>query len=342
MVASGFALSWPAMSGAEPWIGSYSPLPFGVERGRRQHPDRAREHRRLVREDVAEQVAGHDDVELLRVLHELHRGVVDVHVGQRDVRIVGGEPRDRLAPEDARVEHVRLVDGRQALAALARRLEAHPRDALDLRHAVVHRVEAFVRARRVAPAAARLPEVDVARELAHDEHVEPGNDLGLERRRRRELGIEERRPQVREQRQRLADAQEALLGPHLARQRVVLRAADRAHEDRIRRPGQRRAWRPAADRPRRRSPRRRSAAVSVDSGSPSPRRRSSTRWACPTISGPMPSPGNTAIRTSVLPKSREAAPGLPWRRFSNQKFTARGDRPSVSSRRRESPRHAPA
>ena len=52
-------------------------------------------------------------------------------------------------PQDAGVEHVGLVHRRQPAIALARRVEAHARDALDLRHAVVHRVEAFVVARVV-------------------------------------------------------------------------------------------------------------------------------------------------------------------------------------------------
>ena len=57
----------PRCPGAEPWIGSYRPLLRRVERRRRQHADRPGEHRRLVGQDVAEHVAGDDDVELLRV-----------------------------------------------------------------------------------------------------------------------------------------------------------------------------------------------------------------------------------------------------------------------------------
>ena len=56
-----------------------------AERGARQHPERAGEHRRLVAEDVAEHVLGEDHVELGRARHELHRGVVDEHVLERDV-----------------------------------------------------------------------------------------------------------------------------------------------------------------------------------------------------------------------------------------------------------------
>ena len=62
-VASGLATPLPAMSGAEPWTGSNTPGPSLAEARRGQHPERAGEHRRLVAEDVAEHVLGHDHVE---------------------------------------------------------------------------------------------------------------------------------------------------------------------------------------------------------------------------------------------------------------------------------------
>src|ERR1044071_3214557 len=52
----------------------------------RQQADAAREHRRLVAEDVAEHVLGEDHVEMAGIGDELHRGVVDEHVLQLDVR----------------------------------------------------------------------------------------------------------------------------------------------------------------------------------------------------------------------------------------------------------------
>ena len=55
-------------------------------------------------------------------------------------------------------------------------------DAADLALAVVHRVEALVLAGGVLAAPARLPEIDVAGELADDHEVEPGDHLGLQRR----------------------------------------------------------------------------------------------------------------------------------------------------------------
>ena len=71
IVPIGFARSWPAMSGAEPWIGSYRPnVPCVVCRSPSEAdgsmPEAPGEHGRLVRQDVAEQVLGDDHVEVGR------------------------------------------------------------------------------------------------------------------------------------------------------------------------------------------------------------------------------------------------------------------------------------
>ena len=68
MVASGLATPLPAMSGAEPWLGSVQALAPGVQRGRRQHADGTGEHGGRVRQDVAEHAAGEQHVKLLGAL----------------------------------------------------------------------------------------------------------------------------------------------------------------------------------------------------------------------------------------------------------------------------------
>ena len=66
--------------------------------------------------------------------------------------------------------------------------------------------------RRVRAEAARLAEVEVAGELAQDHEVEAGDDFGLERRGVRQLGEQERGPEVGEQVEVLAQAQQAAPG----------------------------------------------------------------------------------------------------------------------------------
>ncbi len=82
MAPSGLARFCPAMSGAEPWTGSYrSTRP--ADGRRRQHADRSGERGRLIAQDVAEQVLGQDDVEVRGLDGQPHRARVDVHVLER-------------------------------------------------------------------------------------------------------------------------------------------------------------------------------------------------------------------------------------------------------------------
>jgi hypothetical protein len=120
------------MSGAEPWIGSYSPFLFASNDADGSMPiepasidaSSDRMSPKMLPVTITSNCFG--------ARTELHRGVVDVHVRQRDVRIVLAEARDDLAPQDRRVEHVGLVDRAELAAPRTRRLEADARDALDL------------------------------------------------------------------------------------------------------------------------------------------------------------------------------------------------------------------
>src|SRR5205085_5444586 len=140
---------------------------------------------------------------------------------------------DHFAPENRRVEHVRLVDRAEPLFALARYLEAEASNAAYLGLAVEHGVEAFGITVGVDTAAARRTEIDVAGELAHNHQVQSGNYLRLERGRCGKFGIEERGTQIGEQAQRLADGKQSLLGANGSRQGIVLRSTDGAEQDSI-------------------------------------------------------------------------------------------------------------
>src|SRR6266571_1569366 len=142
-------------------------LAFFVERSRRQHADRAGQHRSLVRKNVAKHVAGNDDVELFRILQQLHRCVVHVHVRELDSRKLFADRAQHFAPELRSLEHVRLVHRAKLLAAFESGVESRVRDPADLRFGVAHGVEALATAALERADAARLAEVDVARQLAH-------------------------------------------------------------------------------------------------------------------------------------------------------------------------------
>ena len=114
---------------------------------------------------------------------------------------------------------------------ITRCLERDARDAPDLGLAIAHGVEALAHAIELSYSL-RLAEVDVSGELAHDEDVEPGDHLRLERRRRGELRMHARRAQVGEQPERLAQPKNRLLGALGALKLVVARVAHRAEQHR--------------------------------------------------------------------------------------------------------------
>ncbi len=237
-IAAGLAIPLPAMSGAEPCTGSKIPGRAVAEAGRGRQAEPAGHAGGDVGEDVAEGVLRQKDVELARREHELHAAVVDEHVLQLDVGVVGRDSLDHLAPEPRRREDVRLVHGGDVAAAGAGELEAAACDPLDLLGPVLHRV---VDGSVVADAA--LAVVEAADELAHDEEVD---------------ALAARRTQVRVDVELAAQADEALLGPHVGA--VELGSADRPHEHGVGAHGRPRASRPAAARRSRGSRRRRRGA----------------------------------------------------------------------------------
>ena len=65
--------------------------------GGRKQTERSDDRASLVRQDVAEEVLGEDDVEGRRSKRNLHRAGVHIHVIERDVRIIARRPRSRPA-----------------------------------------------------------------------------------------------------------------------------------------------------------------------------------------------------------------------------------------------------
>ena len=150
---------------------------------------------------------------------------VDQHVRQRNVgKFLRHHANGHLAPQARRLQHVGLVDGAEPLSAATRDARRRTDDPLDLGDGVRAAVGgAIVVAHLVA-------EVDAARQLAHDEHVDAGQPFRTQRRRVEQLGIDRHRAQVGVEAQAFADREQALLGADLGARVVPLRAAHRAQQ----------------------------------------------------------------------------------------------------------------
>ena len=152
-----------------------------VQRGGGQHADGAGEHGGLVAQNVAENVAGGDYVKLFGRAHELHGGVVHIHVRKLHVGIIFGHFVEDFFPQFGGFQYVGLVHAAQFFAALLRRFEGDFGNAADFGFTVFHGVVAFAFAVFQRADATRFAEVDVAREFAHDEDIQSGHHFGFER-----------------------------------------------------------------------------------------------------------------------------------------------------------------
>ena len=114
--------------------------------------------------------------------------------------------------------------------ARARQFEGDAGNALDLERVVDLRVDAALLAVAEIDDLLRLAEIDAAGQLAHDQDVETFDDLLLQRGRIGKRRIADRRSQIGEKLQVLAQAQQPRLGAHLIGHPVPFRPADRAEQ----------------------------------------------------------------------------------------------------------------
>ena len=228
-VAVGSALPWPAMSGrrAVHRLEHARRGAVRVDVGRRGQADAARDRRRQVREDVAEQVVGDDHVEPRRVGDQEDRRRVHVQVVDRHVGELGVHGLDRAAPQVAGVhEHVVLVHQRQLLArtggGTGERVADHTLDTERGVHAdlVGHLV------RRAHADGAAVADVRTLGALADDHEV----DLARVAERRRDARVQAARAQVHVVVQREAQLEQQ---PALEHARGDARVADGAQQDRV-------------------------------------------------------------------------------------------------------------
>ena len=185
--------------------GLVKPLVGGIQAGRREHADGAGEHRCLIAEDVAKHIAGDHNIKFLGLAHQLHGGVVNIHVVQRYIRILLANVTDHVFPELEGFQYIGLVHAGDAFAAFTCRLECHMGNALDFWPGVAHGVESFFCARKQAvcgdSATAWLAKINIASELADDQDIEPGNQLGLQAGGVNELLVANGRTKISEQAQ---------------------------------------------------------------------------------------------------------------------------------------------
>ena len=141
----------------------------GVQVGARREADAAGDRTGQVREDVAEQVVGHDDAVALGTLDEVDARGVDVVVVDGDVRELRRHLGDDARPEVAgEGEHVGLVDQRQSWRGEGRGpLEGVAHAALHA-EARVDRTLGRDLLGRPAPQLAALAGVGALGVLAHD------------------------------------------------------------------------------------------------------------------------------------------------------------------------------
>jgi hypothetical protein len=199
--------------------------------GTGQQADAARNHRRLVADDVAEQVAREDNtIKRARVLDHDHGGAVDQLMAQLELReLLGKHLGHDLAPEAARGQHVGLVQAPDLGGRVARERQepGEAGDALNLGARVGLRVEGVPG----AVVLGALAKVDAARQLADHDEVGAAADVGFQRGPvDHRFGREAARAQVAVGAELLAELQQALLGAD-GGGRAPFRAADGAEEN---------------------------------------------------------------------------------------------------------------
>ena len=205
-----------------------------AQRRRGQHAERAGQLGRDVRQDVAEQVVGDHDVELLGVLDDLHGRVVGQDVLQLDVGIVAGvQVGDHLAPEQAGIHDVGLLGRGHLVAPAAGQFEGDAGHALDLGGRIDLGVHGALAAGGDVLDEAGRAEIDAAGQLADDHEVQALDHLALQA-----GGVGERieaqgRTQVGEHLHAGAKGQQAGFRALVAGGVGPLRPAHRAHQHRL-------------------------------------------------------------------------------------------------------------
>ena len=149
-----------------------------AERSGSEHAERTGEHRSFIGKDIAEHVLRYHDIELLRIVDQLHSGIVNEHIDKFDIGILLGDTMRDLTPHARGFEHVRFVDRVNTTAAFACGLERMANDAFDLVFGVHERVVSLLAGSAVHASASNIvcaltfAEIKTARELANDHAID--------------------------------------------------------------------------------------------------------------------------------------------------------------------------
>ena len=158
-------------------------LLLGIDVAARRQPDRAGDGRAEVGKDVPEEIRADDDVEPVRVLHEVGGQDVDVVLGRLDARIVRRDGGEALVPVRHAVDDSVRFGRRRHVAARPRHRQlervAHDAVAAPAREDRLLDGQLLRRAPVEAPADLRVLPFVV---LAHDHHVDVRGPAAGERR----------------------------------------------------------------------------------------------------------------------------------------------------------------
>ena len=204
-----------------------------VQRSGRQHTDRAGQHGGFVGEDIAEDVAGGNHVKLFGCAYQLHGGIVDVHMGKLNIRILFADFFKDFAPQFGGFQNVGFAYGADFFAAFLGGLEGNVGNTADFAFAVFHGVVAFAFAVFQNTDAARFAKVNIAGQFAYDKDVKAGYNFRFQSGSIGQLFIQNGRAQISKQIQVFTDGQQAAFRAQRTVEIVVLRRTDCTKQDRI-------------------------------------------------------------------------------------------------------------
>ena len=197
-----------------------------TQRSRRQHAQAPGDHGRHVTEDIAEHVLGEDHVELARLPHQLHGGIVHVHIIQRHTGVFLCHLMNHIPPKLGALQYIGFMDRSHLASPFQGQLHSHPGNAFHLISGIDQRVPAPL---IIIPPG--LSEIDAAGELPHHHQIRVGHNFLLQRGSLDQRSVYLGRPQVGEQAQFFPQSQQCLLGSAFGRQAVPLGATHRPQQN---------------------------------------------------------------------------------------------------------------